>query len=388
MRKNEGFNRYILVGLGEISEGLFMSSTSWNFVVTFFLYFSLKTIYNRTTLSLKSISDEINNHDTYQHYERGQAEEEEEEQAIVRERLPRQIYGSDHDNSNTSSSEQANNNQEEEEDDEENNNNEAQNNAAASDKVNKNEAETTAIITSHAPQQHINTINQTAIMSTPNTRATSNSVILYSIYAQAFAWTLPFLIAILSLFLFEYVDTTNQPNPFKIGVQVTTDTIKTIYYIVLEIGMLVFRILIYKLTTQIFRNNTAWSNTANEIRMKQEQRKIAVQLTLYSLPFFVCVTLLIVFRCAYDVDLFVRIANGTFSLRFHNWQKLILAFIRLVYPLKGVLDALCYCFISTWFVKILKKVICCQYFKKRRVLMEHDHDDEYAQQAEPMIRQG
>lgn len=64
-------------------------------------------------------------------------------------------------------------------------------------------------------------------------------------------------------------------------------------------------------------------------------------------------------RVSYDIDLVIRIAENNLHLDFRTWQKVLLGINRLVLPLKGFLDALCFCFISKWFWKWAKQTCCC-----------------------------
>lgn len=172
----------------------------------------------------------------------------------------------------------------------------------------------------------------------------------------------------------------------QIGVQITVDLTKSGYYALIELSMLVVRIIIYRRTSLLFESNIATANSVNEKKKQRGQNKMAILLTLYSVPFFVCITLWLVFRLGYDIDLFVRIAKGTLTMEYESWQKVLLALIRLVYPTKGILDAICYCFISRWFAKEMRRILCCYCcHKKKQVKLIFEDDDSESIEQQPMM---
>uniref|UniRef100_A0A7S1KTJ8 Uncharacterized protein n=1 Tax=Percolomonas cosmopolitus TaxID=63605 RepID=A0A7S1KTJ8_9EUKA len=150
---------------------------------------------------------------------------------------------------------------------------------------------------------------------------------------------------------------------------IVSDTYHTAVYIAIELATILLRILIYLKVKSLFDQTKAvmWKNTPQAHKMNQEKRKFFRQSILYSLPFLISGTCLVVARTWIDVEVIIKISSRGIDGKWSNEEfttaaMVLLSIHRCIFPLRGFMDSLVYCWMSNWFRSTFKT---CRVWSRR-----------------------
>lgn len=205
------------------------------------------------------------------------------------------------------------------------------------------------------------------------------------------SWGLPLAICAIFLIIFEMSALSNQKNlvwrQFNLYVlllcnffritRLLGDFSKTVLYACLEVLLFGIRIRVFFVTREMFSEVIFEDNSANAQRAKAAQSQLVKQALLYFVPFAVCVTFLLVGRVVYIVDLIVRLQQRGWDapLTFTVVELVGIEINRMLFPCRGMLDALIYSLWSKNFTSTIYQH-CCSFFRfflrNKRAVTNHD----------------
>ncbi len=191
---------------------------------------------------------------------------------------------------------------------------------------------------------------------------------IYSILYHGISWGIPLITFAIWTGIFESSVWLGGGNNlvFDLISRLLGDMTKTLLYVVLESLLIFVRLLIFCLIRGLLQNHSAYHITSSKVRLQQTKTQMMKQILLYCIPFLICTTVLIVCRVVYNIDLLRRVIENHGNIdkdlmQFQTMELVLIAVNRIIFPLRGFLDALIYCYTSKWFYQnIQAKLVCCK----------------------------